>query len=77
MDGVRYAADSTGEDWLRAWEVAEAAVYYEREAPVLEGAMFFHATYIKPDWARGKRPLARIAGTSFISSRTIRRSGRR
>ncbi len=44
--------------------VAEA-VYYEREAPVLEGAMFFHATYIKPDWARGKRPLARIGGHVF------------
>jgi N-acetylmuramoyl-L-alanine amidase len=54
----------TGEDWLRAWEVAEA-VYYEREAPVLEGAMFFHATYIKPDWARSKRPLARIGGHVF------------
>ncbi len=54
----------TGEDWLRAWEVAEA-VYYEREAPVLEGAMFFHATYIKPDWAKGKRPLARIGGHVF------------
>jgi spore germination cell wall hydrolase CwlJ-like protein len=53
-----------GEDWLRAWQVAEA-VYYEREAPVLEGAMFFHATYIKPDWARGKRPLARIGGHVF------------
>lgn len=54
----------TGEDWLRAWEVAEA-VYYEREAPVLEGAMFFHATYIRPDWARSKRPIARIGGHVF------------
>jgi spore germination cell wall hydrolase CwlJ-like protein len=53
-----------GEDWLRAWEVAEG-VYYGREPPVLEGAMFFHATYIKPDWARGKRPLARIGGHVF------------
>jgi len=54
----------TGEEWLRAWEVAEA-VYYGREAPVLEGALFFHATHIKPDWARGKRPLARIGGHVF------------
>ena len=53
-----------GEHWLRAWEVAEG-VYYGREAPVLEGAMFFHATYIKPDWARGKQPLARIGGHVF------------
>ena len=29
------------------------------------GAMFFHATYIKPDWAKGKRPLARIGGHVF------------
>jgi len=27
--------------------------------------MFFHATYIKPDWARGKQPLARIGGHVF------------
>jgi spore germination cell wall hydrolase CwlJ-like protein len=54
----------TGEEWQRAWEVAEA-VYYGREAPVLEGALFFHATYIKPDWARGKQPLARIGGHVF------------
>lgn len=53
-----------GERWLLAWEVAEA-VYYGREAPVLENAMYFHATYIKPDWARGKRPLARIGGHVF------------
>jgi len=54
----------TGDRWLLAWEVAEA-VYYGRQAPVLEGAMYFHATYIKPDWAKGKRPLARIGGHIF------------
>lgn len=53
-----------GEQWLQAWEVAEA-VYYGREPPVLDGAMFFHAVYIKPDWARGKKPLARIGGHIF------------
>jgi spore germination cell wall hydrolase CwlJ-like protein len=54
----------TGEEWLRAWEVAEA-VYYGREAPVLQDAMFFHATHIKPDWARRKQALARIGGHVF------------
>jgi len=53
-----------GEQWLQAWEIAEA-VYYGREPAVLDGAMFFHATYIKPDWARGKKPLARIGGHIF------------
>lgn len=53
-----------GEEWRRAWKVAEA-VYYRREAPVLEGALFYHATYIKPHWARGKRPLTRIGSHVF------------
>src|SRR4030088_12112 len=53
-----------GEDWLRAWEVAEA-VLSEREAPMLEGAIFFHATYIKPVPSGDKRPLARIGGHVF------------
>ena len=54
----------SGDEWQRAWEVAEA-VYYGREAPVLEGALFFHATHIKPDWAKRKQPLARIGGHVF------------
>src|SRR6266850_3524674 len=33
----------SGEEWQRAWEVAEA-VYYGRAAPKLKGALFFHAT---------------------------------
>jgi hypothetical protein len=53
-----------GEQWLQAWEVAEA-VYYDREPRVLDGAMFFHAVYIKPDWAKSKRRLARIGGHVF------------
>src|SRR5262249_61291405 len=51
----------TGEQWLQAWEVAEA-VYYNRQPHVLDGAMFFHATYIKPDWAKTKKPIAKIGG---------------
>ena len=53
-----------GTQWLQAWEVAEA-VYYGREPRVLDGAMFFHAVYIKPDWAKQKKPLARIGGHIF------------
>lgn len=53
-----------GEQWLQAWDIAEA-VYYGREPRVLDGAMFFHATYVKPDWARTKKPIARIGGHIF------------
>jgi hypothetical protein len=57
-------ATPTGEEWERAWKVAEA-VYYRREAPVLEGALFYHATYIHPSWAKGKKPVARIGSHVF------------
>lgn len=53
-----------GEDWLRAWNVAET-VYYRREQPALEDALFYHATTIKPDWARGKKQVARIGNHVF------------
>jgi len=55
--------DSTTElktkEWMRAWKVAEA-VHGEREAPKLKGALFYHAKSIRPSWARGKQPVARI-----------------
>lgn len=53
-----------GEEWERARKVAEA-VYYRRAAPMLQGALFFHATYIKPDWAKDKKPVARIGRHIF------------
>jgi spore germination cell wall hydrolase CwlJ-like protein len=51
-------------EWQRAWKVAEA-VYYGREVRALEGAMFYHATHIKPDWAKDKKPVARIGRHVF------------
>jgi N-acetylmuramoyl-L-alanine amidase len=55
----------TGEEWLRALSIADA-VYSGRESPVLDDrVMFYHATYIKPDWAHTKRQMARIGGHVF------------
>ena len=56
--------EPSGEEWQRAWQVAEA-VYYQRHTPTLQGAMFYHATYIEPDWARQKRRVARIGRHVF------------
>jgi N-acetylmuramoyl-L-alanine amidase len=53
-----------GEEWQQAWKVAEV-VYYRKNAPMLEDALFYHATYIKPDWAREKRKIARIGNHVF------------
>jgi N-acetylmuramoyl-L-alanine amidase len=51
-------------EWKRAWNVAEA-VYYQRRAPVLEGALYYHATHIKPQWAKEKQRVARIGKHIF------------
>jgi N-acetylmuramoyl-L-alanine amidase len=52
------------EEWKRSWDVAEA-VYYQKYTPQLNGALFFHAVYVKPDWANEKRRVARIGRHVF------------
>jgi spore germination cell wall hydrolase CwlJ-like protein len=52
------------ETFRRAWEVAEA-VYDGRHTPMLGGATHYHAVYIKPSWARGNKPVARIGKHVF------------
>lgn len=58
-----------GEEWQRAWKVAET-VYHGRQAPVLEDALFYHASYVKPSWAKGKQPIARIGRHVFYNEAT-------
>lgn len=53
-----------GEQWRQAWEAAEA-VYYGRRPPMMKGALHYHATYIKPSWARGKRPVGKVGRHVF------------
>lgn len=53
-----------GRAWREALEIAEA-VYERRYEPKLAGALHYHATYIKPSWARGRKPIARIGGHLF------------
>jgi len=53
-----------GEEWRRARVVAEA-VYYQKHVPALQGALFFHATHIRPDWAKKQKRVARIGRHVF------------
>jgi spore germination cell wall hydrolase CwlJ-like protein len=50
--------------WLRAWKVAKST-YRDRSKNQLKGAMFYHAKYIKPSWARKKKPIAIIGNHIF------------
>ena len=56
--------EPAGEDWQRAQRVAKA-VYYNHYTPQLQGALYFHATYIRPEWAKEKRRVARIGRHVF------------
>jgi len=50
--------------WFQAWRIAEAA-YKEKDKRQLKGAIFYHAKYIKPSWARKKKPIAQIGSHIF------------
>jgi N-acetylmuramoyl-L-alanine amidase len=56
--------EPSGADWKRAQQVAQE-VYDGRREVDLQGAMYFHATYIRPSWAREKKLVARIGGLAF------------
>ena len=53
-----------GEEWERAQRIAEA-VYYKKRLPTLQGALFYHATYVRPDWSQERRRIARIGRHVF------------
>lgn len=51
-----------------AWEEAMAAataVYDEVHTPIVPGALFYHATYVNPYWAKTKKPVAKIGQHIF------------
>jgi spore germination cell wall hydrolase CwlJ-like protein len=56
--------EPSGEDWNEARKVARD-VYFGSQPPMLNGAMYYHATSIKPAWAREKKLVARIGGHAF------------
>jgi spore germination cell wall hydrolase CwlJ-like protein len=53
-----------GEAWEQALGVAEA-VYHRRVPPTVHGALHFHATHVKPEWAKERQQVARIGRHVF------------
>ncbi len=50
--------------WKKAWKAAES-VYLDPESVQLKGALFYHATRIKPRWAKQKKRIKRIGRHIF------------
>jgi N-acetylmuramoyl-L-alanine amidase len=53
-----------GVAWKRAIKAA-SAVYDRHEAPRVDDALFYHARYIEPRWAKTKKPIAKIGKHIF------------
>ncbi len=60
----RFLSAPRGEEWERAQRIAEA-VYYQKRLPTLKGALFYHATYVEPDWAKERQRITRIGRHIF------------
>lgn len=56
--------EPAGEAWAFAQKVA-ADVYYERAPARVEGATYYHATYINPSWARTQKRVTQIGRHVF------------
>jgi N-acetylmuramoyl-L-alanine amidase len=60
--GEQYPAD--GLAWKQAMKVANSA-YDELRAPLVPGALFYHATTVHPSWARTRKAIATIGNHVF------------
>lgn len=54
-----------GEAWDRAVRIAEDVYYGRRPRTLHPGVTHFHATYVRPDWSRERRRVARIGRHVF------------
>ena len=48
-----------GKQWQQAMKIAET-VYYGKQQPTLDGAMHYHAVYVKPSWSLEMTPVAKM-----------------
>jgi spore germination cell wall hydrolase CwlJ-like protein len=53
-----------GRSWQRALTVA-TAVYDKEVTPGVDGALFYHASYVEPSWAETKQQVAQIGTHIF------------
>lgn len=59
-----YAINKRSKQWIEATKIAKK-VYHGEAKPKVKGALFYHATYVKPKWARKKKVKARIGKHIF------------
>lgn len=65
-----------GKAWNRAQKAA-MDVYFGHKEPELKGAMLYHSIRIRPSWARGVKPVARIGRHVFYKTGRLAKSNKR
>jgi spore germination cell wall hydrolase CwlJ-like protein len=63
------------EAWHKAQQIASQALFYTIEDPT-GGALWFHATYVRPAWAHSKVVTLRVGRHIYYASRVMPRPGR-
>lgn len=61
---IELRSQPSGPAWDQAMEVA-TAVYDNNYQRVMPDALFYHATYVRPYWAKSKRVVAKIGNHVF------------
>jgi len=61
---LRAPTPEDGAAWKQAMAVANA-VYDDLVPPLVPEALYYHATNVRPDWARGRRAIATIGNHIF------------
>jgi len=61
---LRAPSPEDGPAWKQAMAVANAA-YDELHPPVVPGALFYHATNVRPEWSRNRKAMATIGNHVF------------
>ena len=59
-----YAVNMRSRPWKQAFQIAKT-IYYDNYEPQLDGALFYHAKYVKPGWAKRYKKIATIGKHIF------------
>lgn len=58
------------EAWTRAQQIAWSALEFDQTDPT-QGALFYHATYVKPDWVKTMTRTTKIGRHLFFTNPTL------
>ena len=56
--------------WLEAIRIADTMMY-NNHIDITDGALWYHAYYVVPDWSRSKRMIVRINDHIFYGSKNV------